>query len=287
MKKLLLCTVLTAWALAGCFEGSDIGRVKDGVMDFDKSLKVGDALGNWAECTEKNWSEIKTANGRKIVQFDCKSTKAREYMQYAKSHFPLYFSQDSVVPEETTTTFQWTINTDDTFELTGADKLYKRTDGSVHRANETLEGLLKRAYSNQVEFDVSLLVGPGAIGRVDTMRVMLGMLMGPQVSPPTVSATAPTAPQAASPAADPKASTGAEGNAYAWASIQKDPNTYLEKCVEDERLGAIAHGVALSASAVEASRKVCAAKINDIKQCMGKPNAKVDSCFDTVGNTGD
>jgi len=71
MKKLIFgfSMLLILVGLSGCSSDEDI--VKDGVMNFNKSLTVGEALDNWSNCESKDWESFETSNGIKIVQFTC------------------------------------------------------------------------------------------------------------------------------------------------------------------------------------------------------------------------
>lgn len=232
MKKFLISGVVAAFALTGCFKGGDIASVKAGVMDFDKSLKVGDAFENWGECTHKKWSEFKTANGRKIVQFECRSTQVQDFVRTAKANFPKVYYQDARRDlEETTTTVQWTINTDDSFELTSFQKLYKWADGSVTEWTPLLDRLLKNVYENVAEFDIAKLDPPRGANAASDIRIYLDMVRGygKKVSPPTVSPVATATTQPTNPTEEKKAADNAESIKQCMGK----PNATAESCAAE------------------------------------------------------
>ena len=60
-KKTILVSAL-ALSLTGC--GGNIDLVKDGTIDFNKSITVGQSLDNWNSCEERSWDEFTTDNGQ-------------------------------------------------------------------------------------------------------------------------------------------------------------------------------------------------------------------------------
>lgn len=69
-KKSVLSRVvfLLLVILGACSNSSDIDLVKNGVLDLDKSLTVGEAFENYKYFTEVSWEAFKTENGRRVVQ---------------------------------------------------------------------------------------------------------------------------------------------------------------------------------------------------------------------------
>ncbi len=290
MKKILINGVVAAFALTGCFEGGDIASVKGGVMDFNKSLKVGDAFGNWGECTQKRWSEFKTSNGKRIVQFECQSTKVQDFMRTVRSNFPNSRFQDASKDlDSTIMTVQWTINADDSFELSSFEKRYKWADGSVQEWTPKLDKLLQNVYNNVVEFDVARLETPRGSNAADYILTSLGMVRGygKMVSPPTVSSAPPAEQKMVSPVVGAGASGATENYAESWQTIQKDPNAYLAKCTGEQKLVYMNNAGSVAAIAEAEARSDCTTKIAEVKQCMTKPGMKIDTCFDSANNRGD
>ncbi len=76
MKKLLLASILsvTIFGLSGC--SSDIDRVKDGILQFNSTMTVGDALDNYEYCQDPEWSSYETDKNIDVVKFSCKLTES-------------------------------------------------------------------------------------------------------------------------------------------------------------------------------------------------------------------
>ncbi len=73
MKKfnknfLSILILLVLIALGGCSRSDDIDLVKNGVLEFDQSLTVGEAFENYKYFKKVKWEAFKTENGRRVVQ---------------------------------------------------------------------------------------------------------------------------------------------------------------------------------------------------------------------------
>ena len=68
MKKIIFIAS-AAFLLTGC--GSNVDLVKDGVMEFDKSITVGDAIDNYKACKSVKWSEFTSTDKREVVEAKC------------------------------------------------------------------------------------------------------------------------------------------------------------------------------------------------------------------------
>ena len=134
----------------------------------------------------------------------CTSTHVGEFSQYAKTNFPTRFKDMPVVAEEMILIFQWTINTDDTFELSGLSRHFKWSDGAVTRSTAGNQNLLKQVYDNVIEYDVARLKNPNGLDHAIIRMGDLNLfrMNGAVVSPPTK----PVAKAPSAPVADPKAS---------------------------------------------------------------------------------
>jgi len=54
--------------IVSCSDSGDIGKVKNGILELDKSLTVGEAFENYKYFTDVKWEAFKTENGRRVVQ---------------------------------------------------------------------------------------------------------------------------------------------------------------------------------------------------------------------------
>lgn len=71
MRKVFAFVVMcmSVVIISGCdkFFGGDLSLVKNGAMDFDKSLTVGQAIDNYQYSKKTEWGALTTENGKRIV----------------------------------------------------------------------------------------------------------------------------------------------------------------------------------------------------------------------------
>jgi len=71
MNKILKLALLAVMVLfLGCSDRK-ISTVKNGVLEFDKALTVGEAFDNYKYCKDVKWESFETDNGRNVVQVTC------------------------------------------------------------------------------------------------------------------------------------------------------------------------------------------------------------------------
>jgi hypothetical protein len=169
MQKLLflVAAIVLLFGLNGC--ANDIDNVKDGVMDFDKTLTVGEAFDNWKACNKSQWNSFETDNGIKVVEFKCEEdmrNKSKEMIEFVKkinaekntqnrnSIYSIYYDLgDNYSPLSMTskiTSFQWTINKDNTFQLDNVQAERRWEDGTKNKWSEKPMEAMKAVYSNKV-----------------------------------------------------------------------------------------------------------------------------------------
>ncbi len=154
MKKCLLY-IAVIFTLLGCESSSlnsNISLVKNGVMNFNKTLTVGQALDNWEYCTNRKWENFQTSNGVEVVQFTCdmenfykcfpdmtlkslkKSVdKINDKKSKTKEDRLKISSLDDILSVHTQYAFQFTINKDDTFQIDNVQMRYIYKDGMKTR----------------------------------------------------------------------------------------------------------------------------------------------------------
>ena len=118
-------------------QDNTIKFVKNGVLDYDKSLTVGEAFDNWKACHKNaSWTSFKTDNKRKIVQFTCDAK-----VDHLDKHI----------------IFQFTINKDKTFILNYIGEEYIDTDGilSTSSSSKPFNTILKDIYENRTRFELT------------------------------------------------------------------------------------------------------------------------------------
>lgn len=177
MKIILVC--VGAMFIQGCSSPSDIDLVRNGIMEFNKTLTVGEAFGGWSQCKEKLWSERKVDNGQRVVRFTCDARNVSETSEILKE----LYASDSASPgmdkalslESVRTIFEWTINKDETFQLSKGVSTWEWKDGTK-RETESADMVLS-VYENKELFppkeaidEVRVALSKGA--RLDRQVVM-------------------------------------------------------------------------------------------------------------------
>ena len=71
MKKHLLVLIVVLLSLTACSK-NPVSVVKNGVLEFDKSVTVGDAFSGYKYFSDSTWKTIKTEQNRTIVEFRAK-----------------------------------------------------------------------------------------------------------------------------------------------------------------------------------------------------------------------
>lgn len=155
MKKGLIAIPFLA-VMVGC--SSDIDMVKDGVMDFNKTTTLGEALDNWGSCGKREWESFETESGVKVVEFSCYH-ELSDFMEKARSirlekanDEAEYFNIDSMVQ-----TFQFTINKDDTFQVDNVQARTTWNDSTTFEDSQQPVEQLAKAYRNEIAFNAEEL----------------------------------------------------------------------------------------------------------------------------------
>ena len=133
MKKLVGALLVGSLLFVGCSNGK-ISEVKNGVLNFDKSLTVGDAFDNYKYCKSVKWESFETENGRDVVQVTC------DYDISNKDNSDYYrklFKEKGI--EKAEITYQFHILKDDSnkFELNGEFDKFLDKNGKVLFSNDT------------------------------------------------------------------------------------------------------------------------------------------------------
>ncbi len=101
--KILVIGLFISLFINGC---SDADIVKDGTLNFDNSITVGQAFDKYSYFTSTSWKDFETSNGRKIVEVT--GDFNNEYIKLMG--WTKQFSEASL-------TVQFKINKDNTFEV--------------------------------------------------------------------------------------------------------------------------------------------------------------------------
>jgi len=155
MKQMYISAIVCT-LLSGC--GSDLDKVKNGVLDFNKTITVGQALDNWKSCESKDWKSFTSDNGVKVVEFTCHH-RAKDYFSKLKDITPKEPGKDPTYLDivDNAQIFQFTLNKDDTFQINAVEVQNTWADGSEFKdAQKPLEQL-EAAYENKMHFDLNEL----------------------------------------------------------------------------------------------------------------------------------
>lgn len=89
MKVINLAAALIL--LVGC-DGmlGNISTVKNGFLDIDETVTIGDAFDNWKICKETHWDEFTSDNNKQIVEAKCVIYKK----DTTKASFIIYFAMN-------------------------------------------------------------------------------------------------------------------------------------------------------------------------------------------------
>ena len=144
----------------GC--GSDIDTVKDGVLNFNKTTTVGQALDNNKNCESKEWSTFETDSGIKVVNFTCNVANVKEYIESIKDDLgtlePKWKNIDNIKHlklKSRIKIYQFTINKDDTFQANSVTEKYIWKDGTVYTRNLNINQALENAYKSNMTYKIN------------------------------------------------------------------------------------------------------------------------------------
>ncbi len=133
---------LGALVLAAC---GNVNMVKDGTLDYDTSLTVGEAFENYRYFDSVAWSEFETDNGRDVVQVDGVFTD--EYMTTQ----PAFQAFNGA-----TLKVQFIVNKDNTFVLHNISIDFEKKDGTNQEVDladtmtdNQLDTMLYELYNNE------------------------------------------------------------------------------------------------------------------------------------------
>lgn len=124
MKRLIFVVVsivMLAIGTVGCSKsgGGDVGLVKNGYMDIDKSITVGQAFDGYKYFTKKEWKAYKTEQGRRMVEFNGEfNINVPDSTQFTKDNIA-----------SSTIKLLFLINSDNTFEIVGGEQKNKKKNG--------------------------------------------------------------------------------------------------------------------------------------------------------------
>jgi len=159
MRKIMFIVigVFLAFFITGC--SNDVDLVKDGVMNFNKTITVGEAFDNWNDCEDSRWDSFETDNHTKVVEFTCKKKNVQKYMSKLKSFLSKKDQEEASYLDikSNKQIFQWTINKDDTFQIDNVQVETVWADGKKFSDSQKPMKQLRNVYDNEIAFNLSEL----------------------------------------------------------------------------------------------------------------------------------
>lgn len=133
---------------------SDIALVRSGVMTFNQTITLAQALDNWESCKKRSWEEFKTRNGTRVVQFICHH-KFEQYMTTLKTRLSKKPQEhvDYLALKAHIQTFSFTINVDDSYQLDSVKSEMIWRDGTSLLIAISDAEALNEAYNNMISYD--------------------------------------------------------------------------------------------------------------------------------------
>ena len=159
MKKLKLFVIglFLSLVITGCSD--DVNLVKNGVMNFNKTITVGEAFDNWNDCKSRKWDAFETDNHIRVVEFTCEKKGVNEYMSKVKSFLSKKEQNKASYLDikSNKQIFQWTINKDDTFQIDNVQVETVWADGKKFSGSQKPMEQLQSVYNNKITWDKSSL----------------------------------------------------------------------------------------------------------------------------------
>lgn len=145
---LITLALVSIGLLSGCSKmggGGDVSIVKNGYLNFDKSITVGQAFDGYKYFKTKEWKATKTEQGRRLVLFSAQMSD--EWLNVNNNDGTTKAFGQQVTSQEIQ--IQFTINQDGTFNLSGTRLLGKRPDGRSPLDSTLSDTNLNRIYANE------------------------------------------------------------------------------------------------------------------------------------------
>ncbi len=182
---LLIIVVSTGCDKAKSLTNSDVSIVKNGTLEFDKSITVGQAIDKYRYFTKTDWESMKEENGRRIVQTTAQ-IDITKYPEVNKIKIPdlksAFFK------------FQFVINQDKTFQIGWCGFGAEMNAGKKIEPDKTVNLLqcmntLREIYANEVG-EVPVAVSPAKT--IETNQNTSQAANGASPDKSSTSATSPT-----------------------------------------------------------------------------------------------
>lgn len=149
--QVIVLLALVAFLFVGCskFGSGDVGKVKNGYININKSITVGQAFDGYKFFGKKEWTAEKTDKGLRIVTFKTQVNQAyidsinKEY----KGKVGTIYEKDGLASR--TITIQFTVNSDGTFKPSATKSVIILTTGKTIE-NSVMEFEVENIYQNKL-----------------------------------------------------------------------------------------------------------------------------------------
>lgn len=197
--RIISLYIIILFTLVGC-GNKEVSVVKEGTMDFDKSLTIGQAIDNYKYFKKVNWKLDKSDNGKKIVVVTGDIDIEKIIKEYRASGGQEKWANRDIGDllsdvKSSTLEFDFLMNTDNTFELVWYGYRIETRNGDKYNppANSISDkDELRFIYKNKYEF-----IAPSVVCRVPQ----------PHASPaPAPTSEAPVRPSSSIPSPVPASS---------------------------------------------------------------------------------
>lgn len=68
LKKIILSSSIF---IISAYAADNISTVKNSIVNYDKSITIGQAFDKWKQCDSTKWENLVSDNGKKIVEYTC------------------------------------------------------------------------------------------------------------------------------------------------------------------------------------------------------------------------
>lgn len=161
--KYIILTFAVLALVSACSKISDTDLVKNGVMNFNLAITIGEAFDNWRDCSpNKQWQEFTTNSGQRVVEFSCTDKNAVAFMAKAKLVLEDESKYDYFDLSEVRYEVQWIINKDDSLQINYIGAIYKWKDGKKNETKGDTDIFLNTIYDSVTTYDLKTLQGTDA-----------------------------------------------------------------------------------------------------------------------------
>ena len=147
-----------------------VDDVKDGTLNFNKGITIGEAFDTWDDCSKSEWNSFEGTNDKTVVEFHCTKENVddffRKFIEISEGRAE--FKNRNRVEEvfgvqDVVQTFQFLVTPKGVIRIGNVSTKMTWKDGLVSESsqNSTLE--IGKAYNNVVTYNVADVSYPSLI----------------------------------------------------------------------------------------------------------------------------